>query len=187
VIPARLLLAAALAVLLAAGCTVRDPTTMPPPTPAHEQPTTSGYVPKTAGEPADDCPVATVQCPLPWVTPGAVIPSTSGVCQANYNPRKELSAKDKRQVLAAYGIPPGTHVAEWDHLYARWAGGRSDPSNVWPMVSVADKRRKDALEEQLYRAVCKTKTLHLAEARRRLKSYWRWWPSASTTLGGTYD
>jgi hypothetical protein len=180
----RLVLVLVLVAVLTVGCQARydDPTTQPTPTAT----VTSGYVPDPAGEPADDCPLATVECPLPWVTPGAVIPST-GVCSTSYNPRKSLSAADKRKVLAAYGIPPGTPIAEWDHLEARWAGGRSDPFNVWPMVSVADKRRKDALEESLYRAVCKTRTLSLAEARKRLRSYWRWWPPASTTLRGTHD
>jgi hypothetical protein len=165
------------ALVVVAGCDVEDPTTVPPPTPAHEQPTTSGYVPKTAGEPGDDCPVATVQCPLPWVTPGAVIPSTAGVCSTSYNPRRELTVAQKRHVLAAYGIPLGTRIKEYDHLEPRWAGGRSDPSNVWPEVDPAEVARKDALEDHDYRAVCVSKTMTLAEARRRAARFWAYWPA----------
>jgi hypothetical protein len=186
---ARPLLAVLLAAfVLAAGCTVSDSTTVPTPTPAHDQPTTSGYVPKTAGTPADDCPVATVQCPLPWVTPGAVIPSTTGVCSTSYNVRKALTAADRRRVLAAYGMAADAHPAELDHLIPRWAGGRSDPSNVWPQADPAEVARKDALEDSLYRAVCVSKTMTLAEARRRAAHYWRYWPAKfSSVRGGGHD
>jgi hypothetical protein len=180
--------AVVLALLLVAGCDREDPTTVPTPTPAHDQPTTSGYVPKTAGEPGDDCPVATVQCPLPWVTPGAVITSTAGVCSKTYNARKALTAADRRRVLAAYGMAADAHPAELDHLIPRWAGGRSDPSNVWPQADPAEAARKDALEDSLYRAVCVSKTMTLAEARHRAARFWAYWPAKfSTVRGGSHD
>jgi len=211
-----------LAVLLAvalAGCGLTDPTTTPGPTPppAGEAPTTATmppgttYAPNPAGKPADDCPLDTVECPRPWVTPGAVIPSTKGVCTTAYNPRRELSDRDKVTLLIAYGMfkppeswgakpPPGTpnqtlraiiaaaHVKEFDHLYPNWAGGRSDPSNVWPQVDAAQVARKDALETRLYHAVCTSKTMSLAEARRRAARFWAYWPARfSSVRGGGHD
>lgn len=171
----------ALAVLLAAGCARPDPTAQFP----AEPPTTATVPPATLA--AADCPMVVVECPRPWVTPGAVIPTTAGVCQASYNPRRSLSTADKRKVLAAYGLPPNQHVSEFDHYVARWAGGRSDLSNVWPAVDPAQVRRKDALEEQLYQAVCHKKTLSLATARARMREFWAWWPAPSPSLRGSHD
>jgi hypothetical protein len=170
-------LAALLGTLVLAGCTRSDPTARFPASPPVTATTTTLA--------AADCPMVVVECPRPWVTPGAVIASTDGVCRPDYNPRGELSAAEKRRVLAAYGLPPNQHVSEWDHLIGRWAGGTSDPRNVWPTVDEADKTRKDRLEGDLYRAVCKTKTLSLHEARVRMKSYWLWWSQSTTTTART--
>ena len=139
---------------------------------------------------AASCPLGN-GCPRPEVTPGAVIPSAEGVCTTSYNPRRELTAAAKRRVLAAYGFDPATIVAEWDHLVARWAGGTSTSSNVWPQVWPAMKRKKDLLEVRLYVAVCRGgdgdiapetvaaacdgEPLDLACARRMMRAFWRWW------------
>jgi len=113
------------------------------------------------------------------------------VCQTSFNPRRELTVAAKRRVLAGYGFPPGQHVAEWDHLVARWAGGTSTSGNVWPQVDVAAKVRKDRLEGRLYLAVCAgsdtalpTETIRLACqgaeldlgcAQQMMRTFWRWW------------
>lgn len=187
----RRLALAVLAVLLAAGCAVPDPTTRPPTAtfPA-EPPTTATTAPPTTLA-AADCPMVVVECPRPWVTPGAVIPSSAGVCSPSFNPRRELNVSQKRRVLKAYGIDvpadkPLPKPAEWDHLTPRWAGGASTPENLWPQFSARDRDRKDALEDQLYHAVCVAKTMTLATARDRALHFWRFWPAKSTTLRGTH-
>lgn len=167
-------LLAGLLVVLVAGCGVEDKTAQLP----GEPPTTATTLA------AEDCPPVVVECPRPWVTPGAVIASTDGVCTPAYNPRRSLTVAEKRRVLAAYGIPPGQKPVEFDHLIPRWAGGRSDPSDVWPQFDAAQVARKDALEALLSRAVCVAKTMTLAEARDRALHFWRWWPEPTTTTKG---
>jgi hypothetical protein len=189
--------AALLLVLALAGCAVPDPTVTTPTPPPHAEPATtiSGASPTTvppdAGNPAPACPLVLVDCPRPEVTPGAVIPSETGLCTTAYNPRRELTAAAKQRVLHAYGLPADAKVAEWDHLYPRWAGGTSTSSNVWPQVNPAEKKRKDALEQRLYLAVCKhdvrqvspaivkeacgRQAVDLQCARKMSKEYWRWW------------
>jgi len=173
----------ALAAVLAAGCLDDHTTEFPdqPPTTA-----TTSTSPTTLA--AANCPTILVGCPRPDVTPGAVIPSTDGVCTRQYNARGRLSAADKRKLLAAYDLPPGTKPAEIDHLVPRWAGGTSDLANLWPQVDPAERDRKDALEEQLYLAVCHSASLTLAEARDRAAHFWAWWPppdETTTTRKGT--
>ncbi len=159
----RLVLAA---VLLAAGCasTPRSPAAQPTGTTAYPPSATT-----TAG-----CPLPEPRCPIPAYTPGQVI-STEGVCSPRYNPRGELTARQKRALLAEYGIPAGTKVAEWDHYIARWAGGASTPENIWPQVNEADRARKERLEETLYAQVCKRHALPVQVAQARMREFWRWW------------
>lgn len=152
-----LVLAVALALV---GCTDRSDRTTAP--------TTTTTAPQVAACPLGD------GCPRPKITPGTVIPSTTGVCQTSYNPRRQLTDAAKARVLAAYGLPAGTRVAEWDHLVARWAGGTSTSSNVWPQRSMADKARKDRLEQRLYLDVCRDRDVALAEAQQRMREFWRW-------------
>jgi hypothetical protein len=132
-------------------------------------------VPADAGNPAPACPLVLVNCPRPEVTPGAVIPSEAGICTTAYNPRRELTAAAKKRVLHAYGLPADAKVAEWDHLIARWAGGTSTSSNVWPTVNVAQKQRKDRLEYGLYLDVCRDHDLSLDVARQRMREFWNHW------------
>jgi hypothetical protein len=193
--------------LIVAGCTAGDGPPTPPPSTLSRQagPDTSSATvgpsttaptvalgPSTTRRPrvANGCPLG-AGCPRPKLTPGAVIPTATGVCQTSYNPRRELTPDGKRQVLAGYGFSPSTRVFEWDHLVARWAGGTSTRSNVWPQVNLAEVTRKDRLEGRLYLAVCRdvdvavpTETIRLACrgaeldlvcAQRMMRTFWRWW------------
>jgi hypothetical protein len=145
---------------------------------------------RTAPRVGSGCPLSPeVRCPIPAVTRGAIIPSAVGVCLTAYNPRRNLGAAAKRRVLGLYKLPAGSPVAEWDHLVARWAGGTSTSSNVWPQTSAADKARKDRLEYQLFLAICKADPsgvpgklwgacggrLDLTCARQAMREFWRWW------------
>lgn len=91
------------------------------------------------------------------------------------DPRRQLTASQKRTVLKRYGFPAGTDVVEYDHLIAWWAGGSSSPANVWPSLNEADKRRKDALEYHLFRQVCVDRTLSLGMARGAMLAFWANW------------
>ena len=155
--------------LILAGCTDR-PGPDPAATTRAAAAATSTTTPQATG-----CPLGDARCPRPKVTPGAVIPSDAGVCTTSYNPRRSLTAAAKRRVLAAYGLPPGAKVYEWDHLVARWAGGTSTSSNVWPMTSDVDQDRKDRLEQRLYYDVCRDRDVELAEARQRMREFWKWY------------
>lgn len=149
------------------GCTDQP---APAPTATTVAPTTSATAPQAA-----DCPLGDARCPRPKVTPGAVVLSSAGVCTTSYNPRRSLTAAGKRRVLAAYGLPSGAKVYEWDHLVARWAGGTSTSSNVWPMTNDADQGRKDRLEQRLYYDVCRDRDVELVEARQRMREFWKWY------------
>jgi len=162
-----------LAIAVALALTLTGCTNRPAPDPATTRaaaPATSVTTPQAAG-----CPLGDARCPRPRVTPGAVIPSDAGVCQTTYNPRKYLTAAAKRRVLAAYGLPPDTKVVEWDHLVARWAGGTSTSSNMWPILTDRERDRKNRLGFRLYVQVCRDKTLGLAEARQRMREFWKWY------------
>lgn len=171
-------------VLALAGCTDTS-NQNPPSTTRTVASATSTTTPQVATCPLGD------RCPRPKITPGTVIPGTVGVCQASYNPRRNLTAAAKARVLAAYGLTPGTKVAEWDHLIARWAGGDSTPRNIWPTVNAHEKQRKDVLENRLYLAFCKHDSRQVAPAmvraacggtqltlecaREMMRNYWQWW------------
>jgi hypothetical protein len=178
-------LAALLGTLVLAGCARPDPTTAFP----DEPPTTATTAPPPTTV-AAACPTVLVGCPRPDVTPGAVIPSTDGVCTRQYNKRGRLATKEKRRIWAAYGIRPDTRVIEIDHLIARWAGGASIPANLWPMVDATEAKRKDSLEQRLYNTFCHRNGaqidpaavwqacgdshLTLECARKMMKEFWRW-------------
>jgi len=199
---------ALLSALTASGCSRPTPAPAPTssPTATTAAPaagsTAAGTAPTSSSSPSGpaNCPLDWVaapatRCPDPKVTPGTVIPAVAGagvkVCDVAYNPRKTLTAAAQRRVLAAYGMPPGQVVAEWDHLVARWAGGTSTSSNVWPMVNDADQARKDRLERGLYEAVCRGGQWRDAEwrviacgsgeqvtlgcAQQMMRTFWRWW------------
>jgi len=127
------------------------------------------------------CPLGKARCPDPKVTPGHVMAgarTAADVCapgSPGRDPDRQIDDSDKRMVLAAYHLPPGAHVAEWDHLISYWAGGDSTARNVWPTLNTADKARKDRFEYQLYRAVCQDDTMTLERARVELRQFWRFW------------
>ena len=140
-------------------------------------PTVTTVAPTTTTA-AAACPLGAGRCPDPRLTPGQIEPNArtaDDVCPPGTpgrDPRRQLTATQERAVLAAYRLAPGTKPAEFDHLIAYWAGGRSSPSNVWPQRDAADKQRKDTLEGRLARMVCVDHTLDLASARERMRTYW---------------
>lgn len=132
--------------------------------------------------PDQSCPLGAERCPNPGLTPGAVVPG--GQTAANgcppgapaRDPRRQLTVRQEAQDRAQYGLDPDSEVAEFDHLIAWWAGGRSSLENVWPMRNTADKKRKDLLEDRLFRKTCQTHpTMTLATARDEMQHFWKYW------------
>lgn len=133
-----------------------------------------------APTPAVPTPAVTalsVMHPIPSVTPGTVLTSSSqDVCTGGWatQHRGSLSSAQKLRILKAYGLPVDTKVAEWDHLVSLELGGDNGTQNIWPQVSVSDKSRKDALENRMHSDVCAGK-LTLPVAQERIRQYWMWW------------
>lgn len=112
-------------------------------------------------------PVATDR-PIPAVTPGGVTAATKAdVCTPGW-------AQQKAKLLAAYHLPAGVKVVEWDHLVALELGGGNGVRQVWPMLDRAEVLRKDRLEDRLHAEVC-AGSLGLGVAQERSREYWLYW------------
>jgi hypothetical protein len=71
--------------------------------------------------------------------------------------RPSLSAADRRRILTRYGIPAASWSGasgELDHRQPFFAGGTTDPANVWPERGPATGNPKDALENYARRRLC---------------------------------
>jgi len=127
------------------------------------------------------CPLGRDRCPDPTLTPGEIESNATtpqAVCSPTAparDPKRQLTLTQERAVLKQYGIPAGTKVAEYDHLIAYWAGGRSTLHNVWPERDGADKVKKDKLEGRLFRSVCIDHTTSLLTARAVMLTFWAYW------------
>jgi hypothetical protein len=116
--------------------------------------------------------------PRPDLTPGATLPvTTAQVCIAGYSKETrgehKISAKTKREVMAAYGLDPKAKGYVIDHLISLEAGGSNDRRNLQPQT-VAEGHFKDRLENYLHRRVCATPpSMTLVEAQRELAGDWR--------------
>jgi hypothetical protein len=141
-------------------------------------PTTTTTAPTATTVRAAACPLGHDRCPSPAITPGqveAAAKTADDVCPPGTpgrDPHRQIGTADWHVVLAGYGLTTSTPIAEKDHLVAWWAGGASSPRNVWPMLDVEDKKRKDDLENQLFRMVCVQHTLDLVSAQKRMRTYW---------------
>ena len=157
-----------------AACSPGGVTTVPdnPSTTSVSPSTTTTYV---------TCPLGRDRCPDPTLTPGEIesnATTPADVCSPTApgrDSRRQLTLTQERADLKQYGIPAGTKIAEYDHLIAYWAGGRSTIRNVWPERDGADKKRKDLLENRLFRSVCIDHTTTLLTARAVMLEFWAYW------------
>lgn len=121
-------------------------------------------------------PVATNR-PIPAVTPGGVTAATkTDVCTPGWaqRHRRTLTKAQKAKLLAAYRLPAGVKVVEWDHLVPLELGGGNGVKQVWPMLDRAEVLRKDRLEDRLHAEVC-AGSLRLGVAQERSREYWLYW------------
>jgi hypothetical protein len=115
----------------------------------------------------------------PSCTPGGIDPKVtssnldSTICRSGYTatvrPPSSQTAKAKRELYLAYGIPTGT-TSELDHLISLELGGDNDVANLWPEVGKIPNP-KDKIENDLHRAVCKG-TVKLAAAQQAIADDW---------------
>jgi hypothetical protein len=118
-----------------------------------------------------------IQRPIEEATPGKVLTTRTGdVCTPGWSSehREYLRVGEKRQVLAAYGLPSTTKPSEWDHLISLELGGDNGPENIWPMLNHDQDQRKDRLENSLHRQVCDGE-ISLEQAQREIEEFWRYW------------
>ncbi len=88
-------------------------------------------------------------------TPGRYVALTKAqACTSKDRPT--LHAADRRRILSNYGIDPASWSGasgELDHRQPFFAGGTTDPANVWPQRG-ALPNPKDALENYARRRLC---------------------------------
>jgi len=161
--------------VVACGTSGRSVTTTVP-----NHPSTTPTHPSTTLAPVS-CPLGRDRCPDPTLTPGEIESNATtpqAVCSPTApgrDPRRQLTLTQEHADLKQYGIPTGTKIAEYDHLIAYWAGGRSTLRNVWPERDGTDKKKKDALEARLFRSVCIDRTTTLLAARAVMLTFWAYW------------
>jgi hypothetical protein len=132
--------------------------------------------------------------PDPACTPGALNPTVtqdtigSTICIAHWTagvrPPVWVTARLKKQLLAAYGLPSG-ELSELDHLVSLELGGApTDLRNLWPEPG-GIPNDKDRVEGTLHRAVCAHRVT-LAAAQQAIA---RDWTTAEQVLGlpDTFD
>lgn len=122
--------------------------------------------------------------PDPKLTPGKVrTTSTAALCpHADTKAVRNVSAKTKAAVFAAYHVTPTPGAYEVDHLISLELGGSNDAANLWPQPyhGPMNAHDKDRLENRLHALVC-AGTITLVEAQHAIATDW---VAALTRYGG---
>jgi hypothetical protein len=109
------------------------------------------------------------------LTPGHVMTTDRAtVCRVGYTKTvRSVSAAERREVFARYGIAEHFGDYEVDHFISLELGGSNDLANLWPEPYAGDlgARKKDVVETSLHRRVCKG-ALSLAEAVKIITTDW---------------
>jgi hypothetical protein len=119
--------------------------------------------------------------PDPRCTPGALNPMVSQdtieqtICTSGWTaavrPPEDITEKEKRLSMAAYGDPGGLGEYEYDHFVPLELGGATnDRRNLWPEPG-ASPNAKDTVEDYLGREVCEHK-ISLARAQGEIVANW---------------
>ena len=101
----------------------------------------------------------------------------AATCGHSKQHRGPIYAARRDEVLARYGLPPGTHPDyEIDHLIPLCLGGSDDLSNLWPQPRRSieptwNAEAKDRLERLLCDMVCAGQ-LDMATARAAVAKDW---------------
>ena len=119
--------------------------------------------------PSIDIDKSTGFCTVPDhdLTPGEM--DASLVCVSNTQRPRDVTASEKKAILAAYGYPPATDksTGEFDHWFPHWMGASDGPKNIWfePHAGKFGSFQKDKVEALLWRDVCVKKTMSLDQAK----------------------
>jgi hypothetical protein len=119
--------------------------------------------------------------PDPRCTPGTLNPqvthATIGrtICRSGWTstvrPPESITEPEKFASMRAYGARGPASNYEYDHFVPLELGGATnDPRNLWPEPG-ASPNPKDAVEDELNRAVCDER-MTLAQAQRAIVSNW---------------
>ncbi len=114
--------------------------------------------------------------PDPTLTPGATLPVTAtDICVPGYSGKvRNVPMAVRRQVWAAYGLPPQPGRGwELDHLVSLELGGSNSPRNLWPEPGAGSMNyhNKDRLENKLHADVCSNQ-MPLVDAQRAIAHDW---------------
>jgi hypothetical protein len=123
------------------------------------------------------------------LTPG-VIGSTdqATVCGSNadgetYSQSHRITPKSlKDKVYTNYGVTPDGKSYEIDHRLPLALGGADVEANLWPQAWIGQcgAHAKDRIEDRLWRAVCKDRSMSLADAQAILLGpYWKQLPGCT--------
>ena len=119
--------------------------------------------------------------PDPSCTPGALNPAVTQatidttICVSGWTetvrPPENVTEQEKAASMAAYGDAGSMEAYEYDHFVPLELGGATnDPRNLWP-ESGSSPNPKDAVEDDLRRAVC-DRQITLAQAQREIVKDW---------------
>ncbi len=167
------------------GRSVPTPSATTPPSEVGAGGTSSPAGSSTAG--AGGGAPAGIPVPDPALTPGAVFAgvTVAQICTPGYATSvRSVSASEKRQVYAEYGVVDVAGAHEVDHLISLELGGSNAITNLWPepYAGPYGAHAKDAVENYLHAQVCAGR-IALADAQRGIAT--RWWTYLAAAGGAT--
>ena len=116
---------------------------------------------------AEELPIRPDDTLTPGVVGSAEFADVCGLVDGQtYSQRhRETTQKMKNEAYAAYNVNKAGREFEIDHRVPLCIGGADDPRNLWPELGWQHPsfHDKDRLEARVCRAVCRTRTMTLAE------------------------
>ena len=116
---------------------------------------------------AEELPIRPDDTLTPGVVGSAEFADVCGLVDGQtYSQRhRETTQKMKNEAYAAYSVNKAGREFEIDHRVPLCIGGADDPRNLWPELGWQHPsfHDKDRLEARVCRAVCRTRTMTLAE------------------------
>ena len=116
---------------------------------------------------AEELPIRPDDTLTPGVVGSAEFADVCGLVDGQtYSQRhRETTQKMKNEAYAAYSVNKAGREFEIDHRVPLCIGGADDPQNLWPELGWQHPsfHDKDRLEARVCRAVCRTRTMTLAE------------------------
>ena len=116
---------------------------------------------------AEELPIQPDNSLTPGVVGSADFADVCGLVDGQtYSQRhRDTTQKMKNAAYVAYNVNKADREFEVDHRVPLCAGGADDQANLWPQLGFKHPsfHDKDRLETRVCRAVCRTRTMTLAE------------------------